>query len=84
MATQQTVSFSEELASFLATSPSREELLRFRPSAEVQEHARELKRKSSEGQLSLEEQGQFDQFVFAERLIRSIKAKVSMTGTGHG
>ena len=66
----------EELAQFLANAPSRDELLNYRPSDHVQQKARELLDKQSEGQISREEQRELDQFEYFERLMRLVKARL--------
>jgi hypothetical protein len=67
---------TEELADFLASCPSREQLLNYHPSAAVQERARELLDKSEAGRISDDEQWELDQFEHAEMLMQLIKARV--------
>jgi hypothetical protein len=65
-----------EIAEFLATGPSEEELLQFRPSESVQERARELLSKQNAGELTVEEQWELSQFEHAEVLMRLVKARI--------
>ena len=65
----------DEIAEFLATFPSREQVLAFRPSSETQERARELSRKSSAGELSDEEREELEDFGRAEVFVRMLKAR---------
>lgn len=67
---------AEEVADFLATCPSREELLAFRPSAQTQERLAELLARSKEGRLSAEEQFQLSQFEHLEVLMQLVKARL--------
>jgi hypothetical protein len=69
-------SFSEELAAFLASRPTRAQMLAYRPSQHAQERARALLERQNEGPLSHEEQQELEEFAHAERLIRLIKAMV--------
>jgi hypothetical protein len=74
--TSDTLGALEEIADFLASGPSPEELLRFRPSPQIQARAEELLDKLKDGCLSLEERGELDQFEQAERLVRLVKARI--------
>jgi hypothetical protein len=66
----------EEIADFLASGPSPEELLKFRPSPQTQAWAEELLGKLKDGCLSAEERGELDQFEQLERLMRFVKARI--------
>jgi hypothetical protein len=77
MATAQNVTWlTKEIADLLASCPSREELLNFRPSDQVQQRASELLQKLKDGRITREEQWELDQFGFAESLMRLIKARL--------
>src|SRR5947209_1979329 len=67
---------TEEIATFLASCPSREQLLSYHPSAPVQERARELLEKSKSGRITADEHWELDQFEHAEMLMQLIKARV--------
>jgi len=67
---------SEEIANFLASCPSREQLLSYHPSLPVQERARELLEKSKSGRITVDEQWELDQFEHAEMLVQLIKANL--------
>jgi hypothetical protein len=67
---------TEEIANFLASRPSREQLLSYHPPLAVQERARELLEKSKSGRITAEEQWELDQFEHAEMLMQLIKARV--------
>ncbi len=71
-----TPTFFEETGAFLASAPSRQQLLRFRASREVQKRYRELLHRSSEGGLTSEEQHEFKQFEFIEMLLQYVKARI--------
>jgi hypothetical protein len=66
----------EEISEFLASAPSREQLLNYRPSKQVQRRARELLAKQGEGRLTREEEGELADFLNAEILMRLVKAKL--------
>jgi hypothetical protein len=66
----------EEVAEFLAQSPSREELLAFRPSVKAQERWEALVAKSKNRALSNVEEWELDQFEHLEMLMQSIKARI--------
>jgi hypothetical protein len=74
--TRQVPLILEEIAEFLASTPSREQLLNYRPSEPVQRRARELLAKQGEEQLTKEEQQELDEFLQAEILMRLVKAKL--------
>lgn len=66
----------EEIADLWASGPSPGQLLDFRPSAEVQQRARQLLSKSGAGQISAEEQRELDQYEQAELLMQMVKARL--------
>ncbi|HPM79611.1 MAG TPA: hypothetical protein PLF81_02885 [Candidatus Anammoximicrobium sp.] len=66
----------DEIADFLASSPTREQLLSFRPSEAVQQHVRELLTKSSQGILTAEEERELSQLEQAELLMRLVKSRI--------
>jgi hypothetical protein len=74
--TQGSVGALEEIADFLASGPAPDELLRFRPSPQLQARAQELLEKLKDGCLSAEERRELDQFEHAERLLRLTKARI--------
>ncbi len=75
---QVSTEFLEELADFLVSCPSRKELLAYRPSKVVQCRSSELLTKQNEGEITLEEKWELDQFAWAEVLMRLIKAKLRL------
>lgn len=66
----------DEVADFLASCPSRDDLLAYRPSPQAQEHHRALVAKSKSGSLSSDEEWELNQFEHLEVLIQSVKAKL--------
>ena len=66
----------EEVAEFLARFPSRDEVLAFRPSAETQARASELRWKSNSGTLTDDEQEELQDFGRAELFVRMLKARL--------
>lgn len=67
---------TEEVAVFLASCPSREELLAYRPSSRMVERFNALLVQSRNGSLSADEEWELDQFEHVEMLMQSIKAKL--------
>jgi hypothetical protein len=67
---------TDEVADFLASCPSREELLAYRPSALVQERGEALLAKSKAGSLSADEVWEWNQFEHVEILMQSVKARL--------
>lgn len=67
---------TEEIADFLASCPSREELLAFRPSPRTQERVRRLLGKLKANRISGDEQRELDQYEYAEMLMRLVKARL--------
>jgi hypothetical protein len=67
---------AEEIADFLATCPTREQWLQFRPTPQTQQRVRELLEKSKAGRISEEEQWELDQFEFAETLVQLVKVRL--------
>ena len=67
---------NKEIAEFLASGPSPEQLLQFRPSPHTQARAQELLDKLKDGCLSADERRELDQFEHAERLVRLVKARI--------
>jgi hypothetical protein len=58
---QDSAIFLDEVAEFLASGPSPQQLVNYRPSERVQERARQLLAKQQGGALSAEEERELDQ-----------------------
>ena len=67
---------TDEVADFLASCPTREELLAYHPSAKIQERCNALLTKAKNGSLSDTEAWELDQFEHIEILMQSIKARL--------
>jgi hypothetical protein len=65
-----------EIAEFLASGPSQQELLKYRPSEQLQERATELLGKLKDDRLTAEEQRELDQFEWMESLMGLIQARI--------
>jgi hypothetical protein len=79
-----TTSFLQELAEFLASRPTPQQLLKYRPSKAVQRRAEMLLLKNNEGDISIEEKRELDQMACTEVLLRLIKAKLRLPNRDHG
>jgi hypothetical protein len=66
----------QELSDLFASAPSRDQLLKYRPSERLQQRARTLLAKQGEGRLTEEERQELDEFLHAETLMRLVKAKL--------
>jgi len=73
---QEPIRLLEEIADLMAASPTREQLLEFRPSTSVQSRASELLEKQNAGTVTAEEQRELDQFEQAELLMRLVRARL--------
>jgi len=77
MATTQEVTFlASEIADFLASCPSREQLLKFRLSSKTEQRALRLLKKSKNGTITKDEQWELDQFEYVESFMRLVKARL--------
>jgi hypothetical protein len=74
--TQQKPLILAELSEFLASVPSREQFLQFRPSKDCQERAHELLEKLKRERLTREEERELDQFEFTEVLMGLVAARI--------
>jgi len=82
--TQDAPTLVDEIADFLASAPSREQLLSYHPPERVQQRARELLERVREGHLSAEERQELDLFEHAEMLMQLVKAKARLKATQLG
>jgi hypothetical protein len=62
----------------LAALPTPEEILALRPSAALQERIEELLEKNRSGSLSADEQRAWEQYQYAEHLVRMAKARAAL------
>jgi hypothetical protein len=73
---QDSAIFLDEVAEFLASGPTPEQLVNYRPSQKVQERASQLLAKQRSGAISADEERELDQFVQAELLMQLVGARV--------
>jgi hypothetical protein len=73
----------DELAAFLASGPSREELLAFRFSEQTRQRAHELLDKLRDGHLTEEEERELDQFEQADLLMQLVAARIHAARVRH-
>lgn len=78
-ATLERVIYLDEVADMLALRPSRDEVLAYHPSAEVESRYLELLNRHRECSLSSEEQEELEQFRQTEMLLRLLKARLRQT-----
>lgn len=68
--------YYDEIIDFLASGPSAEQIVNFRPSDPVQQRAQELLARNRAGQLTAEEELALDQFVEAEWFLQAVVARI--------
>jgi len=66
----------QELSDLLASNPSQEQLLNYRPSKGLQQRLQRLLARQGEGTLTYEQQRELDEFLHAEMLMGLVKAKL--------
>ena len=77
MATVETpATYLDEVLDFLASAPTPEQMLDYRPSEQVQRRASALLAKQTRGLLSPEEQEELDQFAQAEMFMQLLAARI--------
>jgi hypothetical protein len=74
--TQSSTLFLDEVVELLTSGPSREQLLNYHPSEQVQQRARELLSKLNSGDTMPDEERELDQFQHVESLMRLVKARI--------
>lgn len=67
--------FNDEIMEFLASGPTPEQIIAFRPSPEFQRRASELLELNRSGQLSSRDRDELDELVRLEDFMRILKAK---------
>ena len=67
-----------EVVEFFASGPRPVEIIKFRPSAETQEHVRELLAKNASDSLTVEEQAELNVYSNLEHIMRLVKARARM------
>jgi hypothetical protein len=70
------VLFIDEVADFLTSKPSREQIVSYHPSSEVEERFELLLEKLRDNSLTLDERDELEQFQQTEILVRLIKARL--------
>ena len=65
----------DELISFLASSPTAEEILAYQPPAALQARMSELLEKNQRGSLSSDEEAELDEFLRMNRFMSRLQAK---------
>jgi hypothetical protein len=74
--TQSSTLFLDEVVELLTSGPTREQLLDYHPSEQVQQRARELLLKLNSGETTPDEERELDQFQHVESLMRLVKARL--------
>jgi hypothetical protein len=68
--------FGGELALLIASQPTRNRLLQFRPSERIKRRAERLLQKLNDGNITYEEQQELEEFAHTERVVRLMKAQI--------
>jgi len=74
--------YLDEILDFLASAPSSEQMLNYRPSQQVQQRARDLLAKQNRGLLTPEEEEELDQFGQAEMFMQLLAARIHARRVG--
>lgn len=72
----QSPSLINDFADFLATAPSRDEILMWRPSSTVEDRYSELVEKRKDGEILPEEVNELEAFVNSEIVLSLLKARL--------
>lgn len=75
MAIAQPIAAYDEVLDFLASTPTLEQIIAFRPSGATRERVRYLLDMNRAGTLTAEEEAELDQFEQVENLMRMLKIK---------
>ena len=75
IANELSMPFYEQVLDFLATGPSAQEIVRFRPSVEAQQRFSELLELNRQRELTLAEIEELDHYVRVDRMLSLLKAK---------
>lgn len=67
--------FYEQVLEFLASSPSTQEIIRFRPSSEAQQRFTELLELNRHRELTLSEIEELDHYIRIDQMVSLLKAK---------
>ena len=65
----------DEILDFLASTPTPEAIIEFRPSDELQSYASSLLNKNRDGELSIEERHELDEFQRMNHFMTMLKAR---------
>lgn len=68
----------DSVVEFLAASSKPQDILAYKLPADLQERASYLLERNREGEITLEEKEELDQFVFLEHIFRMAKARARM------
>lgn len=72
----QSPSLINDFADFLATGPSRREIVDWRPSESVADRANELAQKRKEGEVTADEEKELEAFLNSEIMLSLLKARL--------
>jgi hypothetical protein len=72
----------DEISEFLASAPSQQELLKYRPSERLQKRARDLLARLKNDRLTAEEEKELDQFEWIDSLLGLVQARIRASQTG--
>ena len=72
----------DEITDFLASIPTAEEIVAFKPSESLNDRLHELLERAGEGELTDAEQKELDEFLRASHLLKMLKGKVRLKLAG--
>jgi hypothetical protein len=77
MATMQSpATYLDEVLDFIASQPTRDQILNYRPSQQIQARARQLLAKQNSGPITPDEEEELDQFAQAEMFMQLLVARI--------
>ncbi len=82
MAVAPTQNLLEEITNFLATAPSAEQIIDFKPSAALDQRLHDLLDRNSAGELDSDEQQELDEFLLMSHFLKMLKLKARLRLAG--
>jgi len=84
MATLERISAQDEVYDLLLSQPTPQDILRFRPSVETQEHLRELLQANRSGTLTPIQKAELDEHNHTGHFVRMLKVRARQALEGEG
>ncbi len=82
MAVAQPIALLDEITDFLASSPTAEQIIAYKPSADLERRAQDLLERNRQNQISPDERSEMDEFMHMEHFMTLLKAKARLRLVG--